>query len=590
MVSVSTILLMSCTKERENLSSQNEVTNHIENEYDIRVHDFAIALNKAIASNSDFRKLIKSEVLKQFDGDYDLLLSHSMKLEVNPSNDVITKTANPDPISVKELLSYYYVDSYLPTKSSSQSLEELIEDYPDLQISIPENAEYWNADDFVPNIAIIPSDYEEFVTPVVPGINSEGNEIFIDAINAPSEPVIVVGLNERVSMDVKPIINITNKGARISLDLIYTGNCVKVSANVIQASATVSSVSLYRTSKNSNTFSLIGTIPLNSFVYNDYDIEENYEYTYYAVIEGTYVTAYGGTVGYSNSSTNISIVTDNNIPNPVSSLSVKNEYATMNLLTWENPDNEVYKTQIVRTTPDCTNEVIAVLDPFVSHYYDEGVIPGEKWTYFAHKLNENNGALSSHRKVYMYNPYRNPSGESKVMIKRIHIDKSQLEGWLYGRPEVYVTAYGQTKDINGNIVVDTIGMADIQFCTKREFKENTLNKELEYDEDDSGYINCALADWSFFDDNEYYPILNINMREYDNGSSDITITADVKCGYKKEDYIDVQVCGKFSYKFEKKNIDCGTALLRYYEKPEKNITFTNYDSYITISETDDNEE
>ena len=62
MVSISTILLMSCTKESENLSSQNEVTNHIENEYDLRVHDFAIALNKAIASNSDFRKLIKSEV------------------------------------------------------------------------------------------------------------------------------------------------------------------------------------------------------------------------------------------------------------------------------------------------------------------------------------------------------------------------------------------------------------------------------------------------------------------------------------------------------------------------------------------------
>ena len=28
--------------------------------------------------------------------------------------------------------------------------------------------------------------------------------------------------------------------------------------------------------------------------------------------------------------------------------------------------------------------------------------------------------------------------------------------------------------------------------------------------------------------------------------------------------------------------------LRYYENPEKNLTFTNYDSYITISEQDDN--
>ena len=46
--------------------------------------------------------------------------------------------------------------------------------------------------------------------------------------------------------------------------------------------------------------------------------------------------------------------------------------------------------------------------------------------------------------------------------------------------------------------------------------------------------------------------------------------------------------GSFEYCFEDQNRDCGTLLLRYYENPEKNLTFTNYDSYITISEIDDN--
>ena len=508
MISISIILLMACIKEGENVFSQTEEVVLLENEYDIRVHDFAVALNKAIASNEDFRKLIKKEVLKQFDGDFDLLLSHSMTLEVEPSEDMKTKNGYVGPVSVKDLLSYYFVNSYNPTKSSSQSLDELIEDYPDLQISVPENAEEWDTEEYVPNIAIVPLDYEEFVTPEVPGIDSEGNEIQVDAVNKPAVPVIVVGLNERVSGDAIANLSIgnqINKGARVSLDLMYTGNSVKVSANVTQGSATVTSISLYRTSTNSGIFSMIGTIPLNALAYNDYDIDSNCEYTYYAVIKGTYTTAYGGTAQYTNTSSNISIITDNNVPNPVLGLSVRNEYATMNLLTWENPADEAYKTQITRTTPDCANEVIALLDPHISYYYDEDVTPGEKWTYFVHKINENNGALSSYRKAYIYNPYRNPSGESKVIMKRILINRDGTEGWILGRPEVYVTVYGQAKDINGNIVIDTLGFADIEFCSKKKFEENPKNAGLEYSENDSGYINSVIADWSFFDDSEYYP-------------------------------------------------------------------------------------
>ena len=39
---------------------------------------------------------------------------------------------------------------------------------------------------------------------------------------------------------------------------------------------------------------------------------------------------------------------------------------------------------------------------------------------------------------------------------------------------------------------------------------------------------------------------------------------------------------------EKEVRDCGTVMLRYYEYPEQTLTFSNYDSYIDISEKDDN--
>ena len=552
---------------------------------------FAKALNMAIVENPDFRKLIKSELTKQFDGDYDMLMLNSLNLDLHPSETLVTKSGCANRVTVKDLLSYYYVNIDQATKSNNQSIEDLLEEYPDLQISMPVNAEEWKAEEYVPDIVIIPSDFVEFETLMVPGINSMGEDIQVDAINEPDVPVLVVGQSERTSsrqLTILSPVNKLNKGATILLDLLYTGNSVKVSAEVYTGQSIVNSISLYRSFPNSNVFSCIGAIPINGLVYNDYNIVEGVEYTYYAIINSTSQTAYGGSVSYDNLSNNVTIKTDSAVPNPVMGFNVVNEYATKNLLSWENPSGEMYRTQILRTTPDNSDEIVAMLDPTVTHYYDNSVVPGEKWTYYVHKVNENTNALSSYRKAYIYNPYRDPSGESKVIIKRIHIDKAATEVWLFGRPEVYITAFGQTLDNGGNIVVDTLGFADVEFPSKKKFEENPKNIGLAYDENDSGFINCPIADWSFFDDSEYYPVLNINMREYDKGTAKLSARMDVKGGYKKEDSIDIELCGSFEYCFEDQNRDCGTLLLRYYENPEKNLTFTNYDSYITISEIDDN--
>lgn len=580
MIILFVISLSSCMKENEcgYISERNNEPLVCINEYDIRAKDFAKALNAAIRENSDLRNIVKAEVLKQFDGDYNVLVKDIFNRKVSPSQPFLTKTGYTDEITVKELLSCYYNDTLYPTKSSNETLDELVSENPDLQIAVPVYAEEWDTETYIPDIAIVPSEFEDMVTETVPGIDSSGNEILIDAINEPENPTVVVGLNERAVSDtsliVRPIISPIG-GATVSLDAIYSDGAVRITANVVNFLCDVSSIILYRSNANSNTFSTIGNIPVSGLSYNDYEVEKDKEYIYYAVIISSMKTSEIGLKTYRNTSKQISIKTDGNIPNPVINLNSHNEYATTNFLTWDNPANESYKTNIYRTTPNESNVLIATLNPTDTYYYDDSVEPGEKWTYFVKKYNSNTKGESSYRKTYVYNPYRNPSAESKVMLKKIHVNCSEVESWIAGKPEFYITTYGHQKDgETGMLKVDTLSFIDIQFPSRG---------------NNSGSINGLMADWSFFDDSQYYPVLNINMREYDRATASVSVKADVKCGYKKEDYIDLEALGSFEYEYKNESKDCGTVVLRYYEDPEQNLTFSNYDSYITISEIDDND-
>lgn len=564
------LVFISCTNEHIT-PSQSESDSYVDNKYDTRVMDFAEALNRAVSENSDMRKLIKQEVLKQFDGDYDLLLKDALAKSVKPSESVITKSGCSEALTVKELLSLYYTDTRSFTKSEGNPLDELVNDYPELQVSVPVHADSWDPDSYVPDIAVIPSDFEEFVTETITALNAEGEEVQIDAINEPDNPTIVVGLNERISPAAKSfILPISSVRARLELQLSEGAVRVEAFASV-PVDKIITRIDLYRSSANSNEFTKIGNIDLSTMIYNDYDIIEDCEYTYYievyARLKKSVVSNIKGT------SSQVTIKADTSIPNPVLNLYVRNEYAETNLVYWDNPANESYYTQIHRTTPDAINELLATLEPTVSYYYDDDVIPGEKWTYFVTKINKNTNGLSAARKTYIYNPYRNPSGTSKVMLKKIHLDCNAVEVWVYGKPEIYLTTYGHRKDNAGNLLVDTLSTIDYKFPSRS---------------DDADGLNALMADWSFFDDNNYYPVLNIGMREYDAGTASVSINVGAKCGYKYADYIDLVTVGSFKYEFANKSRDCGTVMLRYYEYPEQTLTFSNYDSYIEISEEDDN--
>ncbi len=558
-----TILLsiFSCTKvEQETILPQDTM---IENVYDAQVYDLAKAINLAINNNSDFRNLIKDEVLKQFDGDYDLLMTTAFEKKVSPSQDILTKSSSSESISVKEMLSHYCAE----TKSSGNILDELVEKYPELQVSMPVHAEDWDPETYVPSIAIVPYDYEEFDTKTVPGLNADGESIEIDAINPPNEPVIVIGLNERISpLVVNPGVTVPN----VRLIGQYGNGRIQLSVTVsnLPTSASIKNILLYRTAANSNTFSHIGNILSTNNTYYDWNIDVNKQYSYYAIVN--YVNDNSSSSIQSNL---VTISTVDTTPYAISNLNVTNEYATKNHLEWDNPSQNNFETQIYKTTPSTTLELIATLPYSHTEYYDEPAVPGEKWIYSVKKRNPNTDEVSAHQQKYIYNPYRDPSSSSKVMMKEIHIDKS-AEGWLGGKPEVKINVYGQKLDAATNeIIVSELGFIDYKFSSSN------------YPTDTG--LNSLMADWSFFDDSTYYPILNISMKEYDRATGTMNFTLEAKCGYKYADAIDLAVCGSITVKMNDKNKDCGTVYLRYYENPEQVLTFSNHNAYIRISETDD---
>ena len=87
---------------------------------------------------------------------------------------------------------------YPATKSISREeiLKTLVEMYPLMQISVPFHADIWE-EGYIPTVIFLDEEYQENVTKFVKGYNADGSEVWVDAINPPNVPVIVVGFNER---------------------------------------------------------------------------------------------------------------------------------------------------------------------------------------------------------------------------------------------------------------------------------------------------------------------------------------------------------------------------------------------------------
>lgn len=136
------------------------------------------------------RDFIREEALKEFDGDFDILLAEAITKQVH------------DPVSGRFITFGQLLignEKASPNhRTAPLTANALAKELPLMQISIPAleqaDAGNWDTETTVPLVAYIPSDTNEGI----PAYDAVGNESILSATDEPAELVVVVGENERL--------------------------------------------------------------------------------------------------------------------------------------------------------------------------------------------------------------------------------------------------------------------------------------------------------------------------------------------------------------------------------------------------------
>ncbi len=183
-ITIIMFLLFSC--EDAYLSPESETDFQYSNkDWNETAFDVALDISKKMNSLS-FRKMLKHEVMLQFDGDYNILISSMIQrlpkyLEYEENQVQVLNPTNQD------LLSNFDWDV----------LESAAEDYPMMQIAVQVDAENWDPINDVISVVYLTSDYDEKTHDFVEGFDNEQNPISVSTLHDPTDAYVVVSHNER---------------------------------------------------------------------------------------------------------------------------------------------------------------------------------------------------------------------------------------------------------------------------------------------------------------------------------------------------------------------------------------------------------
>ena len=143
--------------------------------------EFGKALIGAMKQSKALRELLKTEALKMFDKEYDVLY-------------LLIKDKQLENTSVEELLTKHL--------GGKEKLDEIISQYPTLTILVPElpnnsfSAKLWDSESMIPAVAIQRG--KRVGMGGVPFIKANGSEDVIARDYIPAFPILVIKVNERV--------------------------------------------------------------------------------------------------------------------------------------------------------------------------------------------------------------------------------------------------------------------------------------------------------------------------------------------------------------------------------------------------------
>jgi Protein of unknown function (DUF3103) len=151
---------------------------------DSEINSSLDALSKLFASavtDEEFRYTIHDSVAERFDGDTDVLWD--ALAEKPGARSTLAKVAARQ--------------KGITTLSAQQAVDQLADEIPRFQIAVPENFDAWNPADYTPLVAYMPEGVEDTTLKTITAYDAAGQSFQLDAQVAPTQPVIVLGLNER---------------------------------------------------------------------------------------------------------------------------------------------------------------------------------------------------------------------------------------------------------------------------------------------------------------------------------------------------------------------------------------------------------
>lgn len=193
MFAVGVFFLVSCEKENEKTLNQAITSVKLQSPLNIKetnaiIDEYARIIRTSM-NDAEFRKILKEEVLKRFDGDYDVLVLNLHSKRINSIN-----------ITVGERLASIYND--FENKKFNMSGSDFINYVgtviPNLQIAIPELCEKWDDLSEVLDVIPLPIDFCDTNSTIY--AYSEDLKLKPVPVHIkPTVPFAIVGISERIN-------------------------------------------------------------------------------------------------------------------------------------------------------------------------------------------------------------------------------------------------------------------------------------------------------------------------------------------------------------------------------------------------------
>lgn len=544
------LCLTSCTNKINSISDSQESYRVETTQYNEDMKVLAGALHQALSSSSSFASKVKTEALKCFDGDVDVLLK-----DITPQIISISTKNGDRELSVGE-----YLSEFIPqTKSGGESLIDFLQEtYPLLQIAIPVHAEEWDGIT-VPKIAFVPENNIESEKKPIPAIDEDGQWILMSATEEPKEPVIVLSLNERssnyvVSSPSLPApINLTAQAVNDYIDLSWT------------AVPHVSFYRIYRKSPADSDFVYHGTS--SSPFYNDYSLKANTVY-YYCVKSVIKYTSNGQAMEHMSEASDIVRVQAPSIPANLEYFDVLCQGSHIEFR-WNDdgiPDSRVKISSKVPSTESSYSLLADQLSSDCNYSYNSPV-KGERVVYMARR--QTHTGLSNPSYNFVYPPYRNTAESSPIRVTSISIKNlNDVEAWYSGAPEFYVKVFKPSYSNGTYTTYEASSQIKLAFSSRT--NSQSFNKVL------YNWLVEAALNWR--DAVQIYMIEGDNDKSY-SFSAKVTVPI---CDYVALD-LSYSTSQTLNSNFNTSGQYCGFDNLYYFDNPTKTLSY-GYGVTMTVTE------